>query len=248
MLTTGIGYLASALFLTRITVVEPEPSPRKNSGLKAEIGEGLRFVFGNPALRAITMCTGIANFCFTAFLAVQILFLTRDLRLPPAAAGTLLTVAGLGGVAGALGSGWWTRRVGQARTTWLVLLVTYPPMLLIPLAEPGWRVLLVAPGLIAFGYGVVVYNVSQVSYRQAVCPDHLLGRMNASIRFVVWGVGPIGGLTGGALAEGIGIRGTVWVTLAAQTTSVLPILLSPLRTLRDIPREPSAPDEKQQAR
>jgi hypothetical protein len=70
---------------------------------------------------------------------------------------------------------------------------------------------------------------------------------NASVRFVVWGVGPIGGLAGGALGEGSGVRGTAWVTFAVQTMAVVPILLSPLRTMRDIPREPSEPVENQQA-
>ncbi|MFD2418760.1 MFS transporter [Amycolatopsis pigmentata] len=248
VLTTGLGYLASALFLGRIKAVEPEPRRRDDAGLRAEIGEGLRFVFRNPTLRAITTCTGTANLGFSAFMAVEILFLTRDLRLSPAGAGTLLTLAGFGGVAGALGSGWWARRVGQARAIWLVLLVTDPALLLIPLAEPGWRVVLVPIGLVFLGYGVVVYNVSQVSYRQAVCPDHLLGRMNASIRFVVWGIGPIGGLTGGALGEWIGVRGTVWVTLGTQIVAVLPVLLSPLRTMRDIPVEPNESDEEDVAR
>lgn len=248
VLTTGLGYLTSAFFLARIKTVEPEPRLRKKAGLRPEIGEGLRFVFGNTTLRAITTCTGIANFCISAFTAVGILFLTRDLKLSPAATGTLLTVAGLGGVAGALGSGWWARRVGQARAIWLVLLVADPPMLLIPLAEPGWRVVFVPIGMMFLGYGVVVYNVSQVSYRQAICPDHLLGRMNASIRFVVWGIGPIGGLTGGALGEWIGVRGTVWLTLATQMMSVVPVLLSPLRTMRDIPREPRETDGTRAAR
>jgi MFS family permease len=248
VLTTGLGYLASAAFLSRIEAVEPEAPRRKEFGLRAEIGEGLRFVFGSPTLRAITACTGISNLGYGAFMAVEILFLTRDLRLSPAGAGTLLTVAGLGGVAGALGSGWWARRVGQARAIWLVLLLTTPPALLIPLAEPGWRVVLVPISLVFLGYGVVVYNVSQVSYRQAVCPDHLLGRMNASIRFVVWGIGPIGGLIGGALGEGIGVRGTVWAALGTQVVAVLPILLSPLRTMRDLPLERGEPGGRDGAR
>lgn len=242
VLTTGAGYVVSALFLWRIKEAEPEPTRHDGSSLRAQVAEGLRFVFGNVTLRAITLCTGSANLAGGVFTAVEILFLTRDLRLSPGAVGTMLTAAGVGGILGALTTSWWTRRVGQARTIWLVSVVTFPLMLVIPLAQPGWTVALVPVGLVFFGYGVVVYNVAQVSYRQAICPDRLLGRMNASIRFVVWGTLPIGGLIGGALGEAIGVRGTVWVSVIGNIMAITPLLLSPLRKLRDIPKEPAAPD------
>jgi predicted MFS family arabinose efflux permease len=82
---------------------------------------------------------------------------------------------------------------------------------------------------------VIIYNIAQVSYRQSICPDHLLGRMNASIRFVVWGALPLGGLVGGLLGEGIGIRSTLWVAMAGEAAAALWVVLSPLRTARDAP-------------
>jgi hypothetical protein len=77
--------------------------------------------------------------------------------------------------------------------------------------------------------------VAQVSYRQAICPDRLLGRMNASVRFVVWGITPLGGLAGGALGEWLGLRGTVWIAAVGETLSLLWVICSPLRHQRDIP-------------
>lgn len=236
VLVTGAGYLVSALFLSRIKAIEPVPDRHDGRSLRAEVGEGLRFVFGNVTLRAITLCTGTANLSYSAFAAVEILFLTRNLGLSPGGAGTMLTGSGIGGVLGALSSGWWTRRIGQARTIWLVCVVALPCTLLIPLARPGWSVAVVAIGLAFSGYGTVVYNVAQVSYRQAICPDRLLGRMNASVRFVVWGTMPVGSLLGGALGQWIGIRGAVWASLAAYVMGVTPLLLSPLVKMRDIPR------------
>ncbi|GLY66299.1 MFS transporter [Amycolatopsis taiwanensis] len=241
VLTTGAGYVVSALFLWRIKETEPEPTRPGDTSLRAQVVEGLRFVFGNVTLRAITLCTASANLVGSVLMAVEILFLTRDLHLSPGAVGMMLTGGGVGGVLGALTTGWWTRRVGQARTIWVVCIVTYPPTMLIPLAQPGWMVALVPVGLVFFGYGVVVYNVSQVSYRQAICPDRLLGRMNASVRFVIWGTMPIGGLIGGALGETIGVRGTMWVSVIGYLVAITPLLLSPLRKLRDIPEEPAAP-------
>ena len=65
----------------------------------------------------------------------------------------------------------------------------------------------------AFGFAVIVYNVAQVSFRQRVCPPPLLGRMNASVRFIVWGTMPIGGLLGGWLGTHLGVLPTLWVSV-----------------------------------
>lgn len=86
-------------------------------------------------------------------------------------------------------------------------------------------------------FAVVLYNVTQVSFCQRLCPKPLLGRMNASIRFVVWGTMPIGAFTGGVLGEAFGIRPVFWVSLAGSVLACLPVVLSPLITMRDLPRE-----------
>ncbi|SFQ33524.1 Predicted arabinose efflux permease, MFS family [Amycolatopsis arida] len=236
---TGLSYLASAGWLLRIRAREPRPVRAEGTRLRTEVAEGLRFVFGDRALRAITGYTASANFAGAAFTAVEVLFLTRHLGLPAAAVGTVLAAGGAGSVLGALTAGWWTRRIGQARAIWLVPLLTAPAMFLVPLSAPGWRIGLVVAGLVVTGYGIVVYNVAQISYRQALCPDHLLGRMNASIRCVVWGTLPLGALAGGLLGEWIGVPATVWVAAAASTVAVAWVLCSPLRTMRDVPTTPA---------
>ncbi|GHF06042.1 MFS transporter [Amycolatopsis deserti] len=241
VLATGVGYLASGLFLLRIRTPEPEPEPHDGTPLRTQIAEGLRFVFGNPALRAITLCTSAGNFAGTIVVSMQVLFLTRDLGLSPSGVGLVLALGSAGGVLGALTAGFWTRVIGQARAIWLVPLSTWPLQLLLPLSQPGWSVALGVAGLVASGYGIVVYNVAQVSYRQAICPDRLLGRMNATVRFVVWGTMPLGGLVGGGLGELIGVRPTVWAGCSLMAVTMLPVLLSPLRKMRDLPVSPPAP-------
>lgn len=231
ILLTGFGYLASVLALSRIRATDLRPAREPDSKMRTEVLEGLRFVFGNRTLRAIVGCTASANFSSGAFVAVQVIFLTRNVELSPAAVGLLLAIAGGGGVAGALTVRWWTSRLGQARVIWLLPLATWPVGLLIPLTEPGWRVGFAVLGLVVMGYGGVVYNVAQVSYRQAICPDRLLGRMNASVRFVVWGTLPLGG----TLGEWIGVRGAVWVSVGIMALAPLWVLGSPLRRMRDLP-------------
>ncbi|MFB9499430.1 MFS transporter [Saccharothrix mutabilis subsp. capreolus] len=230
VLATGVGYLCSALFLMRIRTHEPEPVRSDKPSLVAEIGEGLRFVFGNRSLRAIVGTTGTANFFGGMGMAVIVLFLARTLDLSDGVIGLVLTSAGLGGVLGALTANRWNKRFGQLRVIWLVMLVTQPFGLLIPLGAADWRLVFVFVGDLAVAYGAIVYNIAQVSYRQSICPDHLLGRMNASIRFVVWGSMPLGGLVGGALGGGFGIVPTLWIAMAGQALAVLWVLFSPLRT------------------
>ncbi|MGY1620537.1 hypothetical protein ACI797_27670 [Geodermatophilus sp. SYSU D00691] len=95
-----------------------------------------------------------------------------------------------------------------------------------------------------FGWAVVAYNITQVSFRQRLCPPHLLGRMNASVRFIVFGTMPLGGLLGGVLGTSIGVLPTMWVVVAGHGLAALWVVTSPLLTMRELPREwdETAPD------
>jgi Mg/Co/Ni transporter MgtE len=77
-----------------------------------------------------------------------------------------------------------------------------------------------------------------VSFRQRLCPDRLLGRMNATMRFVVWGVLPIGALIGGVLGSVLGLRPTLWIGAAGEAVAGVWLLASPMRSMRDFPDTP----------
>jgi MFS family permease len=140
-------------------------------------------------------------------------------------------------VAGGALSGRLSRRIGSARIIWFSLLVLGLPQVLAPLAEPGWRVALFPLGLAVSWFSGVIYNVAQVSYRQAICPPRLLGRMNAAVRWVVWGTLPLGGLLGGALGTAIGVRTTLWIAFAGSWLAGWWVFFSPLRKMRNIQEE-----------
>ncbi len=148
---------------------------------------------------------------------------------------------GLGAVGGLLGAFIATRIqrwVGEGRTIPLSALLFAPFAALVPLAGdvvPAMPALMLS--MFGFGFAVLVYNITQVSFRQRLCPRPLLGRMNASIRFVVWGTMPIGSFIGGILGHQLGIRPVLWIGVAGTLLSVLPVLLSPLIGMRDLPRE-----------
>jgi MFS family permease len=138
-------------------------------------------------------------------------------------------------VAGGALAGRLSRRIGSARIIWVSMLVLSLPQLLIPLAEPGWGVVLFVVGLAGFLFSAVIYNVAQVSYRQAICPPRLMGRMNAAVRWIVWGTLPLGGLLGGAFGTAVGVRPTLWIAFAGSWLAGWWVFFSPLRTMRDIP-------------
>ena len=99
---------------------------------------------------------------------------------------------------------------------------------------------LVAAGVVG-GFAAVAYNITQLSFRQAICPERMQGRMNAAIRFLVWGTMPLGALLGGALGTWFGLRPALWVAAIGALASFLPILFSRVPSLREAPEPDEAP-------
>ncbi|HEY1626171.1 MAG TPA: MFS transporter [Streptosporangiaceae bacterium] len=204
------------------------------SGLRADIAEGLVFVVRHPILRKVVACTGTSNFWSGASSAVVTIYMVRVLHLHPALIGLLYALGAIGGVAGGMFTGTFARWIGSARIVWVSALLFIPFQALIPLAEPGWRIGLVGFAEVGISFAVVLYNVAQLSYRQAITPPALMGRMNAAVRWIVWGTLPLGGLAGGALGTAIGVRPTLWCAVAGAAVSATFVVFSPLRTMRDL--------------
>jgi MFS family permease len=108
-------------------------------------------------------------------------------------------------------------------------------MLLVPLATKANPVPYLVASAAIGGFAAVAYNITQISFRQAICPERMQGRMNAVIRFLVWGTMPLGALLGGALGTWFGLRTALWVAAIGALFTFLPILFSPVRRLRELP-------------
>jgi len=241
MSADAISYAVSVVSLLGIKYREPRAQPAAGGGagwgsLRAEIAEGLRFVLRDPILRKVVACTGTANLFSSVATAVEILFLIRVLHVRPAYTGLIFAIAAIGGIAGGVLSGRMARWIGSARVIWFSILVIGAPQFLAALAEPGWRVALFPIGYAMMFFAAVVYNVAQLSYRQAITPARLMGRMNAAVRWIVWGTMPLGALIGGALGTAIGIRPTLWIAFVGSWAAGLWVYFSPLRRLRDVPQ------------
>jgi hypothetical protein len=118
------------------------------------------------------------------------------------------------------------RAVGETRIGWLSLAVTGPVGLLVPLARPGWSVALLVIGMAAGEFGQIVYAITSVTLRQRRCPAELLGRVTATMRFLVMGLFPLGAFVGGVLGSLVGVRVTLWVSGGLIVLSAVPVCLA----------------------
>ncbi|ANF32061.1 MFS transporter [Leifsonia xyli] len=233
-------FAVSALCLVGIRA--PEPAPVASSGrqrLRDGIAEGLGFVFRSRVLRATATASALSNFSFAIASAVNMVFLSRTLGLSPALIGLVIAVGSVTVMVGAAFTTRLSRAVGPVRIVWLSLAVTAPLSLLGAFAQPGWWTLLIVLGIAAGELGQIVYAITQVSLRQQVCPDRILGRVNATMQVVVMGLFPVGALVGGILGEVVGPR---WTLVVAGTLLLAcPVVLwSALRGAREVSDLPDA--------
>jgi MFS family permease len=238
VLLNALSFVWSAFFIRRIEHLDTPPERHTRRPLATEIREGLGFVLRNPFLVRITACTSISNLFSSMSGALLVLYAIRELGLDEGDLGLAFGLGAVGGLLGALSVTHVTRWVGEGRTIPLSALLWVPFGVLMPLAGTVIPPMVALVGsTFATAFSVVLYNVTQVSFRQRLCPKPLLGRMNASIRFIVWGTMPIGGFLGGVLGSAFGARTVFWVAAAGAAVAALPVVLSPLLGMRDLPRE-----------
>jgi MFS family permease len=233
----AVSYLGSALFIVGIRKHESAPvrdhaSPR----MRDELREGLRYVFHHAFLKNIAACTALFNFFGTLGQAVLLVFARRELHLSPALIGLALTISNLGALAAAFNANRVSARVGVGRTIIASSIIGGPMFLVIPFAPEGTAALaFLIPAFVIGGAMNVIYNVTQVSLRQAITPERIQGRMNSVMRFIVWGTIPLGSLLGGVLASSIGVQETLIISGIGCCLPFLTVLFSPVRDIRTMP-------------
>jgi MFS family permease len=232
------SYIGSAAFLWRIRRPEP-PVEQHTDGtrprLRREVGAGLHYMFGHPHLRWIAVATATSNLFGAMNNAVLVVYAVRRLDLSSGTIGVVFGVGNAGALVAAAVMNRLTTRARLGRVIVAGMAIGVLGSLLIPLATRSSAVPLWITAFAALSFGVVVYNVGQASYRQAITPARMLGRMNATMRFLVWGTMPIGSFVAGVLGETIGLRPTLWVAAIGSTTGLLPLVLSSVRSLERIP-------------
>jgi MFS family permease len=235
ILFDALSFLVSAASVALIRKPEPAPTPHaERVGAWSEILVGLRVVFGDPVLRATVAAGASWSFFGGAYATLYNLFLLRELGVRPAEYGVLVAMGGVGALLGALGAGRLTRRVGLGRALIGVMVLSGLVALLTPLAGGTHTQVLLMLGAsqLVGDFGGAIEGIAVTSLRQAVVPDRLLGRANASAGFLIGGVHPIGALLAGALAGAIGMRATLLIAVIGGLLRALWIVFSPVRDLR----------------
>jgi MFS family permease len=240
----ALSFVLSAAFL--VVIRRPEPRPERvltaegsPTSVRTEAIEGLSYVLGQPFLRAIAACSGLSNLFSNIAQSIFILFLVRELGFSPAMLGLVFSIASVGFLVGALGARRISERLGVGPTLIGSAALLGPPLLVLPfVGGPLALPVAAAAGFVVFG-AATVWNINQVSLRQAITPTRMQGRMNATMRFIAWGTIPVGMVLGGFLGALIGLRQTVLLGAVLSVLPFLPVLFSPIRSIRVMP-EPAA--------
>ena len=238
----ALSYLGGVLFIALIRRGEPAPPPHdpaegKRPSMWQEARAGLGYVARSPYLRNIAACTGTLNLFGNIGGVLLLLYVVNELGITIGTIGVILAIGNAGVLLGALTGGRLAKAFGIGPTIVATAALSGVALVFIPLAprdDPFW--FLVIGGVIG-GFTTVAYNVNQVGLRQAITPHSMMGRMNATMRLIVWGTIPIGALIGGFLGGVIGLQATLWVSAIGSFLGFLPVFFSPVRTLREIPAQ-----------
>lgn len=240
ILVDALSFLVAAVCKSRIRAnaraVESAGSPRV-SGLAGEIGAGLRAVFGDPILRPMIASAALGALAGQMQNVILVLFLARDLHLSATLVGLVVAVGGAASIVGAVLAAPITARVGHGPGFilggFLAALAGFGLA-----AAAGPLPLLVGVLLLAQfvrGAGPPLYSINQTTVRQSLAAPGMLARVNATWRFLVFGMQPLGALLGGVVGGAIGLRGTFLVGSLAMLAAVAIAVGSPLRTFRRLP-------------
>lgn len=231
ILVDALSFLGSAGFVFTIRRREPAVKPVAHPSMRRELSEGLRYLLGHPYWRPIAATVAISNFFNSVAFSIFLVYAVRELDMSAGLIGIVFAVGNIGWLVGALAASRLSAGVGVGRTIVGSAMLYGPALLLIPLAPQSAPIPFLVAGLFVLSFGAVVFNVTGISFQQAVTPDRMLGRLNASRRFIVWGVIPLGSLVGGILATQVGLHAILWIGAIGSTVAFLPVLLSSVRSI-----------------
>jgi MFS family permease len=205
--TTAAFYAVAVIAILLIAGRFRPERPERATTIRQDIAEGVRFLASHKVLRTLALVGGGLNFASTAFNSVFVLYVVGKhsaMGLPDWAYGLLLTASAVGATVGSLLAAKAQRRFGRTK---VIAVALCTPIIAQAVPAATAMVVLVAAAFIIYGTGIAMWNVIQVTLRQRIVPNELLGRVNSCITLLSWGTIPIGALMGGALASWIGLRG-----------------------------------------
>jgi len=223
-LLDAVSYTVSVISLFFIrTEFQAERMPTAGRNLRAEIQEGVLWLWRHRLFRFMAFAAGAMNFAFAAS-TLLIIVIARNLGGDGTSIGTIFSLAALGGLAGSLLGG---RVQNRFRFGQIVVATVAIEALLFPLYAVAPHILVLGLITAAIFSTVPIFNVVVLSYRLALVPDALQGRVNSAARLIVFGFQPLGSALGGVLIERLGAAGAVGVFAAWLVGLAILVALNP---------------------
>ena len=238
MLVDAGSFVVSAVSIAMIRRPEPPPAPAsEREPMIAEALDGVRAIYHDRTLRVIAASWVLLSLASGMMSAVFLLFTARELGFSPGVLGLIFAVGGVTSFVGAVLADWSRRTfgVGGAMILGLVMgAVGFVIMAGAPHASILGAAILIAQQVIS-DPGWTVYEINQISLRQAIAPEAMLGRVNAGVRFAGLVAMLVGTISAGAIADAIGARPVILLAGAAVFAAAVVVLCSPVRRLRTAP-------------
>jgi MFS family permease len=238
ILIDAFSFVVSAISIGMIRTAEPPPLPiAEREGLRREIVEGIWAVLGNPILRALAGSTMTRDLSLGMIGTVYLLFVSQELGFPPGILGTIFGIGGITSLLGAVLAGRVTRLLGFGPVMIYTLVIAGLTTMVVGLAQGVTivSVLLLVTNQLFPDPSLAIYEINQLSLRQTITPDRLLGRVNASVRFAGLAAMLVGTLLGGVLGEMIGVRATLILGSGISVLAALWLAGTPIRGLKVAP-------------
>lgn len=233
VLADAFSYLISGLVTVGIPVTEPPRRPVAIGEIRREAAEGARWIYRHESLRPLALSTHGWFLCSAITGAILAPYVLRTVGLDAFGLGLILSVAGVGGLLGSLSAARLGTRFGPGRVVISCRAVTGASWALIALGGHHWSGwLLLGAGQMLLGLSMGAENANEMGYWQAVTPDHLQGRTNATRRSINRAMLVIGAPAGGALAEAVGYRPMLWFAAAGFLVGAVTLAFSPFRHAR----------------
>ncbi|PMB02527.1 MFS transporter [Fischerella thermalis CCMEE 5273] len=241
IIITACTFLTSSLFLSRIKKKEPpiQKEDKEEEKIMAQILEGIKFVAKSDIIRKLTISAMIFNFFTVLMEPIFILYVSRELGIPPIFIGIIFAMSGVGALLGAFIAGPMTKKLGVGPSIVTSLIIAGTATLMIPMATllpMYYSIALLIFVQIVDSSMVIVHNINQRSLRTSITPDNLMGRMNASIRFCIMGTVPLGAVIGGALGGWIGTLQTLIIGALGVLVAAVYLSFSSIRSIQDLPQ------------
>jgi len=208
------AYLAAFVTVFLIRHREPRHDPAAaNRPRLSDIVTSFGLLWRNRILRTLCIRAGWFNMCEQAILTLFLVYAVKELHMDAGGVGFVLAFGSVASLVGAMVA----KRAGTYFGFPRVLVVaasasSVAPMILLP-TEPGagWNFAVATLTFAVYGFGLTVYNVHVVTFRQSVIPSDVLGRATAAYRMLTYGPFPVGAFLGGVLGERLGLWNAILV-------------------------------------